>query len=147
MPDRKDPYRGFRFKVEIDGIIQAGFSEVTIPDVNNDVVEYREGNEPPTPRKLPGTLKYGNVTLKWGITDSLELYEKWRKPVEEGKMKEARKNVAIILMNEEGNPAARWEFQNAWPSKYKAPDLSAKGNDVAIESIEIVHEGMKRVKV
>ncbi len=147
MPDRKDPYRGFRFKVEIDGIVQAGFSEVTIPDVNNDVVEYREGNEPPTPRKLPGALKYGNVTLKWGITDSLELYEKWRKPVEEGKMKDARKNIAIILMDEEGNPAARWEFQNAWPNKYKAPDLSAKGNDVAIETIEVVHEGMKRVKV
>lgn len=147
MPDRKDPYRGFRFIVEIDGIVQAGFSEVTIPEVNNEVVEYREGNEPPTPRKLPGALKYGNVTLKWGITDSLELYEKWRKPVEEGKMKDARKNIAIILMNEEGAPAARWEFQNAWPNKYKAPDLSSKGNDVAIESIEIVHEGMKRVKV
>jgi phage tail-like protein len=90
--------------------------------------------------------KYGNVTLKWGITDSMELYEKWWKPVEEGKMKEARKNVAIILMDEEGNPAARWEFVEAWPTKYDAPDLNAKGTDVAVETLEIAHEGMKRAK-
>jgi phage tail-like protein len=144
--ERKDPYRNFRFLIEIDGIVQAGFSEATIPDTSSDVVEYRVGNEPTTVRKLPGLRKYGNITLKWGITDSLELYEKWRKPVEDGKMKDARKNVAIILMDEEGNPAARWEFENAWPSKYDAPDLNAKGTDVAVETLEIVHEGMKRVK-
>jgi phage tail-like protein len=142
--DRKDPYRTFRFFLEIDGINQAGFSEVTIPDASSDVVEYREGNELPTVRKLPGLNKYGNVTLKWGITDSMELYEKWRKPVEDGKI--VRKNVAITLMDEEGNPAARWEFVEAWPSKYDAPDLNAKGTDVAIETLEIVHEGMKRAK-
>ena len=144
--ERKDPYRNFRFLLEIDGIEGARFSEVTIPDTSSDVVEYREGNEPTTVRKLPGLTKYGNITLKWGITDSMELYEKWRKPVEDGKMGDARKNVAIILMDEEGNPAARWEFENAWPSKYDAPDLNAKGTDVAIETLEIVHEGMKRTK-
>ena len=144
--ERKDPYRQFRFLLEIDGIVQAGFSEVTIPDTTSDVVEYREGNELTTVRKLPGLTKYGNVTLKWGITDSLELYENWRKPVEDGKMADARKNVAIILMDEEGGPAARWEFVEAWPSKYDAPDLNAKGTDVAVETLEVVHEGMKRVK-
>lgn len=144
--NRKDPYRNFRFLLEIEGIIQAGFSEVTIPDTTSDIVEYREGNEPPNARKLPGLNKYGNLTLKWGITDSMELYEKWRKPVEQGKMKDARKNVAIILLDEEGNPAARWNFANAWPSKYDAPDLNAKGTDVGVETLEIVHEGMSRVK-
>lgn len=144
---RNDPYRNSRFLVEIDGIVQAGFSEVTIPDSSNDVVDYREGNHPPTTRKLPGLVKYGNVTLKWGITNSLELYEKWRLPVEEGKVASARKNMAIILMSDDGTPSARWEFHNAWPTKYDAPDLSAKGNDVAIETLEIAHEGMKRVKV
>ena len=143
--ERKDPYRNFRFLVEIDGIIQAGFSEATIPDSTQDVIEYREGNEPPTVRKLPGLVKYGNVTLKWGITDSMELYN-WRKLVEQGKMKDARRNMAIILMDEVGNPAARWEFSEAWPSKYDAPDLNAKGTDIAIETLEIVHEGMRRVK-
>ena len=82
---RKDPYRNFRYLVEIDGIVQAGFSEATIPDSTQDPIEYREGNEPPTVRKLPGLVKYGNVTLKWGITDSLDLYN-WRKLVEQGKV-------------------------------------------------------------
>lgn len=146
MVERADPYRNSNFLVEIDGIIQAGFSEITIPDSTTDAVDYRNGNERFT-KKLLGQTKEGNITLKWGITDSMELYEKWRKPVEEGRITAARKNMAIILMNEEGKPAARWEFENAWPIKYKAPDLSAKGNDIAIETLEIAHEGMKRVKV
>ena len=141
---RVDPYRNFRFLVEIDGITQAGFSEATIPDSTQDPIEYREGNETPTVRKVPGLIKYGNVTLKWGITDSLDLYN-WRKLVEDGKMKDARKNMAIILMDEEGSHKSRWEFNEAWPSKYDAPDLNSKGTDIAIETLEIVHEGMKRV--
>lgn len=141
---RKDPYKNFRFLVEIDGIVQAGFSEATIPDSTQEPIEYREGNEPPTVRKLPGLITYGNLILKWGITDSLEVYN-WRKLVEQGKTKDARRNMAVILMDEEGNPAARWEFDDAWPTKYIAPDLNAKGADIGIEALEIAHEGMKRV--
>ncbi|HSD58554.1 MAG TPA: phage tail protein [Methanotrichaceae archaeon] len=146
MVDRKDPFRGYRFLVEIDGIVQAGFSEVTIPDSTTEAVDYREGKDQFT-RKLLGQTKHGNVSLKWGITDSMELYDKWYKLVQQGKISSARRNMAIILLNDEGTPSARWEFENAWPIKYKAPDLSAKGNDVAIETLEVVHEGMKRVKV
>ena len=137
VAERKNPYRNFRFLVEIDSIIQAGFSEATIPDSTSDIIEYREGNWPTYVRKLPGLTKHGNFTLKWGVTDSMELYN-WRKLVEQGKMKDARKNIAVILMDEEGNPASRWEFGGAWPIKYDAPDLTAKGNDVAIETLEIV---------
>jgi phage tail-like protein len=142
--DRTDPYRNFSYLVEIDGITQAGFSEATIPDSSQEPIEYREGNEPTTARKLPGLRKYGNVSLKWGITDSMDLYD-WRKLVEQGKMKDARRNMAIILMDEEGNAKSRWEFTDAWPSKYDAPDMNAKGTDVAIETLEVVHEGMIRV--
>jgi phage tail-like protein len=138
---RKDPHRNFRFRLEIDGIQQAGFSEATVPDMSTDVVEYREGNEITTPRKLPGLNKYGNLTLKWGITDSMELY-KWRQQIVDGTI--ARKNIAVVLIDEAGADKARWEFVNAWPSKYDAPDLNATGNAVAIETLEIVHEGMKR---
>ena len=141
--ERKDPYKNFRFLVEIDGIVQAGFSEASIPDTTQEPIEYREGNQTPTVRKLPGLIKYGNLTLKWGITDSLDLYE-WRKMVEQGKTKDARRNLAVILMDEEGNTASRWEFAEAWPSKYDAPDLDGKGNDIAVETLEIVHEGMLR---
>jgi phage tail-like protein len=145
MPERNDPYRNCRFLLEIDGINQAGFSEATVPDTAQDPIEYREGNEPPTARKIPGLIKYGNLSLKWGITDSMDLYE-WRKLVEQGKGKEYRRNIAIVLLDEEGNPASRWEFSEAWPSKYDAPDMNAKGTDIAIETMEIVHEGMIKVK-
>ena len=146
MPtERKDPYKNFRFLLEIDDITQAGFREVTVPDSTQDPIEYREGNEPITARKLPGLIKYGNVSLKWGITDSLDLYG-WRKDVEDGKIEDARKNIAIVIWDDEGNPAARWEFSQAWPTRYNAPDLNALGNEIAIETLEIAHEGMKRTQ-
>lgn len=143
--ERKDPYKNFRFLVELDGVTQGGFREVTIPDTAQDPIEYREGNEPPTARKLPGLIKYGNVSLKKGITDSLDLYN-WRKLVEQGKMGEARKNIAVLVMDEEGNPAVRYEFTAAWPTKYDAPDMNATGNEIAIETLEIAHEGMTRTQ-
>ncbi len=142
---RVDPYKNHRFLVELDGVTQAAFREVAIPDSSQDPVEYRNGNEPPTVRKVPGLVKYGNVSLKWGITDSLELYQ-WRKQVEDGKIKDARKAMAIVLWDDEGKPAARWEFSQAWPTKYDAPDLNATANEIAIETLEIAHEGMKRTQ-
>lgn len=144
MAQRNDPYRNCRFLVEIDGIVQAGFNQATIPDSTQDAIEYREGNEIPTARKIPGLIKYGTLSLKWGITDNMELYN-WRKLVEQGKMSEARRNIAVILLDEEGNSKSRWEFVEAWPTKYDAPDLNATGNEIAIESIDIAHEGMTRV--
>ncbi len=145
MADRVDPYRASRFLLEIDGITRAGFSECTIPDSSQDPIEYREGNEVFTVRKIPGLIKYANITLKWGITDdSMELYT-WRKQVEECKMADARRNVAIVLLDDEGSAKARWEFLMAWPTKYDAPDLNATGNDVAVETLEIACEGMTRV--
>ena len=143
---RKDPFGNFRFRIEIDGIQQAGFSEATIPDSTSDPIEYREGTDAVLfNRKLAGLAKHSNLVLKWGITTSMDLYN-WRKMVEQGKVAAARKNIAVTLIDEEGNDAARWEFGNAWPNKYKAPDMNAKGNEVAIESIEIVFESMQRVK-
>jgi len=78
------------------------------------------------------------------MTDSMELYN-WRKLVEDGKTDDYRKNMAIILINEKGDPTGRWEFSDAWPTKYDAPDLNATDNNIAIEAIDIVHEGMKRI--
>jgi len=143
---RKDPFGNFRFRIEIDGIQQAGFSEATIPDSTSDVIDYREGNDKVLyARKLSGLTKHGNLVLKWGITNSMEIYN-WRKIIEQGKIASARKNISVTLIDEEGNDASRWEFLNAWPSKYKAPDMNAKGSDVAIETLEIVFEDMQRVK-
>ncbi|MBF8277364.1 MAG: phage tail protein [Candidatus Brocadiaceae bacterium] len=142
---RVDPYRNFRFKVEIDGIQTAAFSEATIPGSTTDPVDYREGTDAPHQRKLSSLVKYDNVTLKKGLTDSLELYD-WRKKVEQRGAGVARKNLSLLLVDEEGNDKARWDVVEAWPTKYDPSDFSAKGNEVVIETLELVHEGVTSVK-
>jgi len=141
---RVDPYRNFRFRVEIDGITTAAFSEATIPDSSTDAVDYREGTDPTSQRKLSGLTKFGNVTLKKGLTDELKIY-KWRESVEQSGAAKARKNISLILIDEEGADKARWNIIEAWPTKYDPSDFSAKGNEVIIETLELVHEGIKRV--
>ena len=138
---RTDPLRNFRFRLEINGIQQAGFNEVTGLDISVDPIDYREGNEPTHVRKLPGLTKYGNVTLKWGITDSTELYD-WHRAIVDGNIQ--RKNVAIILIDEAGNDRARFELVEVWPSKYETSGLKAQGNGVVIEMLELVSEGVTR---
>lgn len=144
MPDRHGPYRNVRFLLEIDKIAIAGFSTCNLPENSTEVIEYREGNEAPTARKLWSLNDFGDLTLEKGITeDSIALFE-WRKKVEQGKLDEARQSIAVIILDEEGQPGPRYEFREAWVRQYDAPDLDASGSDVAIESIEIVHEGMER---
>ncbi len=142
MPgDRIDPYRNFRYRVEVEGLEQAGFSEVSGFEATFDVVEYREGNEVITPRKLPGLIKYGNITLKWGTTDSMELYD-WIQECAEGTVE--RKTITIIALDEEGSDVATWQVIEAWPCKYTAPNFNGTGNEVALELLEFAHEGMTR---
>ena len=146
MADRHGPYRNARFLLEFDDLVKAGFSSCTIPENSTEAVEYREGTDRPTMRKLWGLNDYGTLVLESGATqDSIELYE-WRKQVEQGSVDDARQNIAVIVLDEEGNPGLRWEFRNAWPTSYDAPDLDATGAEVAIESLEIEHEGMERVE-
>jgi phage tail-like protein len=139
---RVDPYRNFSFLVEIDGITQAGFSDCSGFGASTDPIEYREGGETKTVRKLPGLTKYTNITLKWGLTDSKELYS-WYRDVVNGKIE--RKSGSIILLDLEGNEKVRWNFFEAWPTKWDGPDFTAKGNDVAIETLELAHERVERV--
>ncbi|WP_053374613.1 phage tail protein [Paenibacillus sp. FJAT-27812] len=142
MPgDRIDPYRNFRFRVEVEGLEQAGFSEVSGFEATFDVVEYREGNEVITPRKLPGLIKYGNISLKWGTTESMELYE-WLQECAEGTIE--RKTITIIALDEEGEDVATWQVIEAWPVKYTAPTFNGTGNEVALELVEFAHEGLTR---
>jgi phage tail-like protein len=142
---RVDPFQNFRFRVEIDGIQIAGFSEVTIPDSTTADIEYREGNYSPTSRHLSGLTSSGAVSLKRGITDSLELY-KWKKQVETTGAGSARKSLSIILIDETGEDKCRWDILYGWPSKYESGALDAKGNDVLIEMFELKYEGIERVK-
>jgi len=145
MPDRHGPHRATRFLLEIDGIAKAGFSRCRLPTAATDVVEYREGNDPPTPRKLAGLNEYGPLELWYGVTaDGIELAE-WSRLVQQGKVDDARRTIAVVLLDEEGSPGARWELRNAWPARYEAPTLDAERSAVAIETLEIVHEGVERV--
>lgn len=141
---RQDPYRQFRFRVEIDGIAQAGFSECIFGNSTTDIIEYREGSEQPVLRKLSGLTRYENIILKWGITDSKELYS-WRQQVIETGAEGARRNISIILIDEIGADKARWDVFNAWPVKYDPPNFNARSNEIAIEMLEIAHEGFRRV--
>ena len=142
---RVDPYRGFNFLVEIDGITQAGFQEVSGLDSSTPSLDYREGTDPMHVRKLSGLTKFGNITLKRGITDDMDMW-KWRKLIEEGKIDEARKNGTITMYNQEGKPIAKWSFVRAWPSKLTGPTANATNNEVGIEELEITHEGYARTQ-
>lgn len=142
---RTDPYRNYRFRVEIDGITQAGFTDATIPDSTTTPTDYREGDEAPHNRKLSGLTSYGNVSLKWGLTDSMDLYQ-WRQDVIDTGALDHRKNLQLILMDEAGNDKTRWSVINAWPTKYDAGDFSAKGNDVIIENLDLVCEEVIKLK-
>jgi phage tail-like protein len=144
MSGRVDPFHNARFLVEIDGIVQAGFHEVLFGSAVTEVIEYREGNDPPVMRKLSGLMQYRPIRLIWGITSSTELYA-WFKACSTSGPAGLRKNMAIVLLGDDGSEKVRWNVVNAWPCRYIPPDLSARECRVAIEMLEIVHEGFSRV--
>jgi len=143
MAARNDPLAAFNFLVEIQNIAEANFSEVSGLAVEVAAIEYREGGDKlNTVRKLPGLYKTSDVTLKRGITADARLW-KWFQSVLEGKVQ--RSPVNITLLDAQRQPVVRWVLRNAWPSKYEVGDLKAKGNDVAIETLVLTHEGLERV--
>jgi len=141
---RNDPLGNYRFRLEIGGLAAAGFSEVTIGATTVEAIDYREGNEPPRVRKLPGLHKSADITMKRGVTNSMDLYD-WFKQVLQGPVVNARRDVAIIVLDDTGADQARFVVSEAWPTKYEAGHLNAKGNEVLIETLELVNEGIERV--
>lgn len=146
MPDM-DPLVSAWFGIEFQGQIKGAFRECTGLGSENEVVEYKASGEKGAfvIRKVPGRMKWNNVTLKRGITDSMDMW-KWRELVEVGKMSDARKNGSIVMYSPKGEEIARWEFVNAWPCKISGPSANATANEVGIEELEITHEGYKRTK-
>ena len=140
---RTDPLRNFRFRLEIDGISQASFSEVAIGETTTEAIDYREGNEPTHVRKLSGLTKFGNITLKRGITESMDIWN-WHKQIMAGQIQSNRKQVTIVVQDEAGADKARFVVTDAWPMKYDPSDLNGKGNEVFIELLELVNEGIER---
>jgi phage tail-like protein len=143
MPRRDtDPFASFNFRLEVNGIVKAGFSEVTGLNAESNVIEYREGTDGLNARKLPGLIKYGNVTLKRGVTDDPELFTLFKQVIDGDITRDD--SMSIVLLDEKRNEAVRWNLLSAWPSKWMGPDLKANANEIAIESLEIAHEGVER---
>ena len=139
-PSRNDPFKDYSFLVEIDGIALAAFSEVSGLSAEAEVIEYRNGSDLTSTRKLPGRVRYGNVTLRRGLTTSRELFDWWMTVVN-GNVQ--RRNVAVVLLDDARQQVLRWLLHSAWIAKIEVGSLQAKGNDVLIESVELAHEGLE----
>lgn len=134
-----------RWYLEIDGITEGIFREVSGLDSETEVIEHRctgkGGNL--IVHKVPGALKWSNITLRRGVTDDTKLQE-WRKKIEDGQVEANRKNGSVTLYNPAGEPVAKYTFKNGWPCKFKGPALDSNKNEVAVEELEIAHEGLER---
>ena len=139
---RNDPLLTCRFQVEIDGLLVAGFSEVSGLQAEIEIEDYREGGVNDHEHRLPGKTKYPNLVLKRGLTDSQVLW-KWHCDTVEGKIK--RKSGRIILFDASGNETWRWTFEDALPVKWEGPTLKADDSTTAVETLELVHNGIKTV--
>ena len=137
---RNDPFRGFNFSVQIDNVPRAAFSEFSGLVADGDAVDYREGTDlQHNNRKLVGLRKYPNLTGKRGYTLDGSLWA-WYMNILNGVPD--RRNVTIVLMKEARQEVMRWHAENAWINKIEGPALKAGGNEVAMESMELVHEGL-----
>lgn len=130
---RNDPYRGFNFRLEIGGVVQAGFHECSGLD--------HETAEDHSAQQHVGLHKVGDVTLKRGLIADVAFLE-WVKAASDAKTQ--RRNGSIILMDERSEEKARWNFRNAWPVKLDGPSLNASSNEVAIDTLEIALEGLTK---
>lgn len=147
------PIPKFHFQVEWGTDFRIGFTEVSGLDFETEVIEYREGNSKKYNKiKQPGLTKFSNVTLKRGTFEGdFDFYKEWRKTYyfQEGNKTGTmyRKSVTITLLNENHEPIMTWKLVNAWPSKVQSTDLKADANEVAIETMELVHEGLEIMNV
>jgi phage tail-like protein len=137
MAQAQDPYKGFRFRVEIHGIQQAGFSECSAHSSHLEIIEYREGGDPIFVRKFTGKVSYPDITLKWGITDNQDLYN-WHLQTVKGNIQ--RQSGSIVQLDDTGQEKIRWNFFSAWPSKWDGPTYNAKGNELSIATLTLTCE-------
>ncbi len=134
------PFPKFHFQTEWGGT-KIGFSEITGLAVETEIIEYRDGaSQEYSSVKMPGRQQFSNLTMKRGIFQSDDEYFEWWNQVKLNTHE--RRDLTISLLNEEHEPVMVWKVKNAWPTKIQSPDLNADGNEVAIETIELAHEGL-----
>lgn len=142
MTDTMYPYSRFRYRLEIEGLEVGGFCEASGFDTCSDELDYRDDASINAPVKLQGMRKYSNITLKNGLTSSDVLYNWLMEGASGGVL---RKTVTITAIDESATAFASWQIINAWPCKYTVPDFNAGSCELAIETLELVHEGITRV--
>jgi phage tail-like protein len=140
----KDPLVSFSFYVDVQGTVVGTFRECSGMGSETELIETKESDKGKIKyMKVPGALKWENIVLKRGLTDSMEMW-KWRKQVEQGDIANARKNGSIVMYDQTNTEIARWNFTNGWPRKVSGPTFNAQANEIGIEEMEIVHEGIVR---
>jgi len=143
---RNDPYSSYNFLVTVNGISNDGslpgasFSEVSGLEFEIGTTEYRNGSEDITPRMMPGLVKYTKIVLKRGATGDV-IFWNWIQEGVQGSINRA--DGSIVLLDENRSEVMRWNFRRGWPSKYTAPSFNAANNEIAMETLEICHEGLE----
>lgn len=142
MANGNDPYRAYNFKLDIAGVTEGHFTECSGLGVKVESIEYREAGNRQVVRHIPGQVDYAAVTLRYGLTDSRELWD-WLTSAVQGRVE--RKNVSVIMLDAEGNQEVmRWNLVNAWPSEWLGAPLDAMTREVAIESLTLVYDSLER---
>lgn len=146
MAGREDPLVAFKFGLEISGKLSGFFTNVGGIGSESEVVEHKIVSDKGETiiQKIPGRLTWTEVSLKRGVTSNIDIWN-WRKLVIDGKIDDARTNCSIIAYDQGQKEIARWNFENAWPSKVVGPELDSSSTNYMIEEVTIVHEGMVRV--
>ena len=135
------PLPVFHFTVQWGGT-RVGFSEVTGLTQENQAIEYRDGSFPEySSIKMPGLRKFANIVMKRGVVKADNEYFAWVSEIKLNTIQ--RRDIVISLLNENHEPVMTWNVHNAFPVKLEGPQLKANGNEVAIESIEVAHEGLE----
>ncbi|GAB4440016.1 MAG: phage tail protein [Anaerolineae bacterium] len=148
MPARKsDPLAGHHYAIEVQGVVSGYFTECAGLGSEHEVIEHKVVDEKGHPiiQKIPGRMKWQDITLKRGITDSMDIWD-WRKKVEDGDIEGARHNGSIIMFDQGYTAVAQWDFERGWPVKVTGPQLQSDSNAFGIEELTITHEGLRRVK-
>jgi phage tail-like protein len=142
---RDIPYSGFNFKVVVSGggvAITGKFSEVSGIETNQDVIEYRSGEDPTLGvTKIPGLAKYSNLTLRRGVLGGTDLTQ-WRQQAIEGRVIGNLATVTVQLLNEQKTQVLSWVFKNAWPVRWTGPTLAGARSETAVESLEVAYESV-----
>lgn len=137
-----DPYRAFNFKIEMQGVTEGHFAECSGLGMKINVLSYREGGNNQVTHRIPGAVDHASVTLRVGLTRSVELWQ-WMQKIAQGTVE--RRNVSIVMLEPDGSTEAmRWNLLNAWPSEWYGAPLNAAGNELAIETITLVFEALER---